>query len=147
MNIFFFSWLTVSLLFLMLEIGHPGLFYFISFAGGATVAAIVSVLFPQALFAQGLLFLIASVVTLLMLRYWVSVTSNQYHEQTHTNVYALEGQRAQVIKRITRDAVGEVKIKGELWMARTEETQPLEVGEWVTVVKVSGASVLVIRER
>lgn len=145
MNILFFAWLTLSLLFLLFEASNPGLFYFISFAGGAVFSAAVSLLFPDAFFVQGLLFLVASLVTLGALRYWVTSRSYKYHPNSHTNVYALQGQRALVTKRVTQDEPGEVKIKGELWMARTEQSDVLEEGIWVRVVNVSGASLIVVR--
>lgn len=147
MNIFFFSWLTLSLLFLMFESGNPGLFYFISFAGGSVFAAAVSLLLPQSFFYQGLSFLIASIISFVGLRYWVAVRSKEHQPHTDTNIYALKGLRVQVIKRITAQEPGEVKIRGELWMARTELDETIEMGEWVIIIGVSGASVIVVRDK
>ena len=93
------------------------------------------------------MFLVASIASFIALRYWVADKSQKYHPHQQTNMYALKGQRAQVTKRITRNEPGEIKIKGDVWMARTQELDGIEVGEWVRIITVTGSSVVVVREK
>lgn len=60
-----------------------------------------------------------------------------------TNVDALLGDTALVISTVDSRG-GKVKLRGELWSARTfDETQVLEPGREVTVMNISGATVIV----
>jgi membrane protein implicated in regulation of membrane protease activity len=146
MNTFFLIWLTASTFFLLFEIGHPGLFYFISFAGGGICAALASLVLPHALLSQTCVFFIGSALSFQLLRHWI-VRNKKYHVHTATNMDALVGQRVLVTKKISRESAGEVKVKSELWLARTHDADILQQGEWVIVKRVLGASVIVCREK
>lgn len=66
--------------------------------------------------------------------------------QVRTNVDALVGDRAVVVSRVDAHG-GKVKLRGELWSARAfSETEVLEPGQAVTVMKISGATAVVLGE-
>lgn len=143
MGNFFYIWVIVSLLFVLLEIGHPGLFLFLSFALGALITAF-SAVYSDSLMSQCVIFLLASIGALIVLVRWVKKTTDKDHAYQYTNTQALVGKHALVIKDISVDIAGEVKIGGELWMARTPHNQHLPVGTQVIVVQVRGAHVVVM---
>jgi membrane protein implicated in regulation of membrane protease activity len=55
------------------------------------------------------------------------------------------GERATVLE--TCDPVGLARVRGEIWKARAEESDPLSPGERATVERVEGLSVRIRRER
>ena len=60
-----------------------------------------------------------------------------------TGAAALVGAKAIVLERVDGSG-GRVKIGGEVWSARAyDETQVLEAGAWVEVMKIEGATALV----
>lgn len=66
--------------------------------------------------------------------------------RVRTNTEALVGDKAVVISRVDARG-GKVKLRGELWSARAfYETEVLEPGQVVTVMKISGATAVVLGE-
>ncbi len=142
MKTIFFIWLVIALVALILEMGSPGLFFFLSFSFGALASAIVS-LWYDSLVIQCSTFLMSTVLALLVLRLWVARWSKKYHAHARTNMYALQGKRAVVLERITPEKPGIVKVGGEVWTARAADYYIIETGVEVEVVAVSGAHVIV----
>lgn len=62
-------------------------------------------------------------------------------ETKATNVDALIGKKAKVIREILPNKPGQVKIDGEVWRAQAKK--PLTVDEEVTILSVSGVTVSV----
>ncbi|MGH3785995.1 MAG: NfeD family protein, partial [Pseudonocardiaceae bacterium] len=63
-----------------------------------------------------------------------------------TNADALVGDKAVVVSRVDSNG-GKVKLRGELWSARPfYETDVLEPGQAVTVMKIAGATAVVMGE-
>lgn len=135
----FYVWIAIALICAALEMGHPGLFYFLSFACGAVVAGAISLFCPESGMFQLLIFLAGTILSLILLRRIVT----QNIETQHTNTDALIGKRAMVIEVITIQAPGRVRISGELWLARTARGPALVPGQEVRVVAVRGAHVVV----
>ena len=115
------------------------------FLGPIAVAAVVAAL--AALLGAGLavqlvVFTLASVASLLVLR---PVARRHLHTpaQIRTGTAALVGEHAVVIERVDRDG-GAVKLKGEVWTARAyDEDEVLEPGTRAHVLKIEGATALV----
>lgn len=132
-----YIWFVIALIFLLMELGQPGLFLFLSFFFGALLAGAVAYTNPD-LVLQSLAFLGGSVLAFLILSRWVKQENKQLHK---TNVYALKGKRGLVIKAIHPQEPGEVKLGGEIWSAKAHET--LRVGTLIEVVHVQGVHVVV----
>src|SRR5579872_5461954 len=92
-----FFWFTAALLFLLLEMGSPGLFYFLSFFFGSLAAAGISYVTP-AWQTQAISFLTISALAFALLKTWVK---KQSHHAKITNAQALIGKHGLVIKAIT----------------------------------------------
>lgn len=137
----FFFWLAIAFLFLLGELGNPGLFFFISFACGALVSAVVS-FWTAALIVQMTIFLVITVISIILLRTLLSsYTQVQIERHYYSNVDALVGKKALVIKTIKPDQAGQVRIQGEIWAARAD----IEIASntHVEIVAVRGAHVQV----
>jgi membrane protein implicated in regulation of membrane protease activity len=107
----------------------------------AVLAAIVS-LAGGGLAASWIVFILASLGTLLVLRP-IARRHLRTPPRIRTGTAALVGGPATVVERVDVDG-GCVKIGGELWTARAcEEEDQLEPGARVEVMKIDGATALV----
>jgi membrane protein implicated in regulation of membrane protease activity len=107
----------------------------------AVLAAIVS-LVGGGLVAQWLVFILASIGSLAVLR---PIARRHLHmpAQLRTGAAALVGAKAVVLQRVDADG-GQVKIGGEIWSARAyDEDHVLEPGTRCEVLKIEGATALV----
>lgn len=142
MNNLFYVWLIIALLFVLLEMGAPGLFFFFSFAFGAVCSAF-STFLTDSIVHHCLVFLVGTTCALWVLNLWVKRKARKYHPHQKTNIYALQGKRARVIKAIMPAKSGEVKIGGEVWAARAVHDEQIDVQEEVEVIDVLGVHVIV----
>lgn len=140
LNDLFFYWIIVAFLFLIFEIGHPGLFFFLSFSLGAVAAALVSLASNSATL-QSSIFLGGTVVALIILRTWVAKQGAVPRTSHRTNIDALQGKRGIATSLINPLIIGSVKIGGEVWSAKSVDE--IEKGDVVEVVSIHGAHVVV----
>jgi len=135
-------WLLIALFSLLLEMSSPGLFFFLSFFFGALVAAGVT-LVSASWALQALIFLGSTACAFVVLHYWLTRKAKGIDVHTQTNVYALRSKRGRVIRQITADKMGLVKIDGEKWSARSLDKQTINEGSMVTVERVKGVHLVV----
>ena len=90
---------------------------------------------------QGAAFLGGTIIALFVLKQWLAQKMLKGRQQGQTNVFALQGKYAVVLRDIMPDKPGEVKINGEIWTARANEV--ITKGETVEIVVVRGAHVVV----
>jgi membrane protein implicated in regulation of membrane protease activity len=110
-------------------------------AVAATLAAIVAVA-GAGLAAQWIVFIAASLASLLVLRP-IARRHLKTPARLRTGTAALVGSRAIVLERVDADG-GQVKIGGEVWSARAyDEDDSFEPGARVEVMKIDGATALV----
>lgn len=144
MNNIIFLWFAIGIFFIILEMGMPTLFLFLSFAIGAAIAGFSS-LFIDSLVIQSTFFLIGTALALLVLRLWLK---QQAKEEViaivKTNIDALRGKHGVVLKTISLKNSGVVKIGGEVWTARTYQNVVIPVGAEVEIIDIIGAHVIVI---
>ena len=115
------------------------------FLGPIAVAAVLSAvvaLVGGGLALQWVVFIIASLGSLLVLRP-VARRHLRMPPSIRTGTAALVGGPATVIERVDRSG-GQVKIGGEIWSARSyDEDDSFEPGAHVEVMKIDGATALV----
>jgi membrane protein implicated in regulation of membrane protease activity len=110
-------------------------------AVAATLSAIVA-LAGAGLAAQWIVFIAASLGSLLVLRP-IAKRHMRTPAQLRTGTAALVGAPALVLERVD-DRGGQVKIAGEVWSARSyDDEQSFEPGTRVEVMKIDGATALV----
>jgi membrane protein implicated in regulation of membrane protease activity len=134
-----YLWLSAALVLLLLELGSPGLFFFLSFAVGCALAALGAFIGVSFIF-QCLACIIASVVTLLTLRYYFA--GHQQHK-SKTNTDALVGHIALVTEPIGVHEPGRVKVRGEEWVAICVTSSGLQRNTLVKVVRIEGNKLVV----
>jgi membrane protein implicated in regulation of membrane protease activity len=118
-------------------------FFLAPFSGGALGAAIASLVGAGTTGA-----LLAFVVLSLILFGGIRPLARRHRRlppRLRTGTAGLIGQRALVLERIANaEAVGCVKIDGEVWTARAyDDDEVIEVGERVHVIEIRGATALV----
>jgi membrane protein implicated in regulation of membrane protease activity len=133
-------WAIAAAVLVVIEITTLDLI-FAMLAAGAVAGAIMA-LTDQSLLVQCL---VAAAVALLMLVLVRPVALRHLRQDVYvpTNVDALLGQSAVVLERVDRTH-GRIKLKGEVWSARTEDDNTmLEPGRTVDVVRIDGATAIV----
>lgn len=110
------------------------------FAAGALVAMGAAAL-GAGLYTQTAVFFIVSIALLVFTR----PIAKDYLKigAQKTNVSEIIGRKAIVKKRITSHETGQVKIKGQIWTAVSEDGQPIEEKTEVVVAGVEGVKAIV----
>ena len=123
------------------EILTPGAFFLGPVALATLLAAVVAVA-GAALTVQWILFIVAAIASLGILRP-IAKRHIKMPARLRTGTAALVGTQAVVLERVDADS-GQVKIGGEIWTARVyDEDDVLEPGARVHVMKIDGATALV----
>ncbi len=114
-------------------------------AAVGALAALLAAVLGAPLWGQMVVFIVVSVAMLVVVR---PMARRHRHtpRQLRTGTAALVGQRAVVLDEVdSRD--GRVRIAGEVWSARSFDPQAvIAPGAGVSVVKIDGATALVIEE-
>ena len=124
-------WILVGLVLFIMEFMLPGLIIAF-FAIGACIVSIVCLVTDISLEAQLVIFIVASVLSLLCLRSWLKgiFTGHVKGRQKMTeDIQEFIGERATVKKKITPKTAGKVELHGTNWIAEAQE----EIAEGTTV--------------
>jgi membrane protein implicated in regulation of membrane protease activity len=136
-------WLVAGLVMIGAEV-LSGQFVLLMLGGGALVAAGAAALGAGVL-GSAVVFAIASVV-LLAGRSPLRRRLERNMPHTPTRAEALVGGTATVVARVDGHG-GRIRIGDDEWSARSfDETQVIEPGERVTVVRISGATAIVLAQ-
>jgi membrane protein implicated in regulation of membrane protease activity len=139
------TWVFWILLAVVLSVGEilTLSFFMAPFAGGALVAALADALGAGVVLSIGV-FIVTSLLMLLVVRP-IARSHRRMPAPLRTGTAALVGRSALVLERISNnEAVGCVKIDGEVWTARAyDDDDVYDIGERVEVVEIRGATALV----
>ncbi|KAA1252012.1 NfeD family protein [Mycobacterium simiae] len=136
-------WLVAALVLASAE-ALTGDMFLLMLGGGALAASGSSWLMDWPVWADGVVFLIVSVLLLVLVRPALRRRINPA-KSLPMGIKALEGKKALVLDRVVRDA-GQVKIDGEVWSARPlNDGDVFEPGDSVTVVHIAGATAVVFK--
>ncbi|BCI53806.1 membrane protein [Mycolicibacterium litorale] len=116
--------------------------FLLMLSGGALAATGTSWLFDWPIWADGVVFLLVSVLLLGVVR---PVLRRRFYSGTGLPepAKALEGKKAVVLDRVAQHA-GQVKLDGEVWTARPlDDHDVYEPGDQVTVMRIDGATAVV----
>ena len=116
--------------------------FLLMLGGGALAAAGSSWLLDLPIWADGVVFLVVSVLLLSLVR---PVLRRRLTppKSLSIGIEALEGKRALVLDHVAHDA-GQVKVDGQVWTARPlNDGDEFEPGEQVTVMRIEGATAVV----
>lgn len=135
-------WILVAVVFGVGEMMTTS-FFLAPFSGGALVAALIAAIGGGTV-GSWVTFILVSLLLLWVVRP-IARSHRRMPPQIRTGTAALVGRRAVVLERIAnREAVGCVRIDGEVWTARAyDEDRVIEAGTDVEVVEIRGATALV----
>lgn len=132
-------WLVIAIVFGVAEGLTLGL-TFIWFAGGALLAMLTS-FFGLPVLVQILAFIVGSA---LMLIYTRPAAQKIFKiGATKTNIDSLIGKEGIVIKELEPFALGQVKVKGQIWSAKPLDEENIPVDQRVEVVRIEGVKLIV----
>jgi inner membrane protein len=137
-------WFLVGVAFFLLELATPGL-VLLFFGIGAWLTAGVVLMTPVALNTQLVLFIIASLVSLVLLRRWLKGIFSGYVKSRQDASQQLEdliGKHAIVKERISPKLAGRVELHGSDWTAQAD--QEIAAG---TPVEVIGQNSIILKVR
>ena len=135
-----YTWFIAFVLLLFIELITVNLVS-IWFAIGSLVAFITTFVVDNILI-QVTVFIVVSVLSLVMTK--PIIKKFKVNDVVPTNSERVIGKRAEVIKRITEDEYGEVKVLGNIWTAVAKDT--IEVGQKVKVMAIDGVKLVVCKE-
>ncbi len=133
-------WFIACLFLIFIEISTINLVS-IWFAIGAFFSMVLAI-FIDNLLLQLLVFITVSIIALLITK--PVVNKFKKNDVVPTNVDRVIGKRAEVIKKITPDEYGEVKVLGAIWTATSDTV--LNVSDKVIVKKIDGVKLVVEKE-
>ena len=111
---------------------------------GAFLAFLTSLIVPENLVAQILVFVVSTIIMILFTKPLVNkIFKNK--DNTNINNSAVLSKKGIVIKKMDNaNPVGQVKVNGELWSAiKSDKDKPINVGESVIIEKIDGVKLLV----
>jgi len=127
-------WFMVGLVLLVLELALPGLI--VGFFGiGAWIVAIVCLMTEIGINTQLIIFIVASVLSLLILRKWlkgVFLGHTESKQDLKRDLEEFVGQRAVVKEKIVPRLGGKVEFHGSNWEAQADDQ--IEPGTIVEIV-------------
>ena len=134
-------WIVLMVVFLVVEAACPIHLVSIWFVAGALAAAVASVLGGQ-LWLQITLFLVISAG--LLTAFWPFAKKFLNGRHTATNVDSIIGSEGYVTEAIDNlSAVGQVKLGGMYWTARSTGGNPIAQGTLVRVDRIEGVKAIV----
>ncbi len=127
-------WFVAGVALALMELMAPGIII-IFFAAGCWVVAGVLAIYPMTLAQQVLLFVVASVLSLVFLRKWfMKIFKGVSSDKTDADYEDFpRGEKVEVVQAITPHSNGRVKYRGTLWDAAAEEE--VTEGEMVELLK------------
>jgi len=140
MTTMFWIWMAAAIVFLILELISPALF-FICFVAGAAVAGVYSSFSPDQYYWQMGIFVVVTIILLPLTRRLAKKITKPAPQKS--NVDALFDKTGLVTKAIDPDLGGQVMIEGESWRATADE--PITEKEKVRIVSITGTKVHVKR--
>ncbi|MCP4178594.1 MAG: NfeD family protein [bacterium] len=128
-------WCFVGIILLIAEFMLPGFVIFF-FGIGAFIVSILCLIFNIPLNSQLLIFIIASIISLFVLRRWFrsifkGMTSNK--PKMPKNIDSYIGETAVVTEKITPETTGKIEFHGTQWKAASAEY--LEKDDIVVIIK------------
>ena len=123
-------WFLIGLGLLLLELVLPGL-VILFFGAGAWVTALVCAFFEININWQILIFLVASLLGLVLLRrYLKRKFFSRSDTETPDELEEFIGHKAKALEEF-KNGMGKVEFKGAPWSAQSDE--PVAKGQWVTI--------------
>lgn len=137
---YFYMWIFVLIASIVLEVATAEALVCIWFAPGA-IAAIIANLNAVSFANQVIIFFVVSLLTCLIVRPF----AKRYlrGNTIATNADRLIGQKTRLLKAITEDSLGEVKVNGIIWNCRSHNQKHIPQGANVHILAIEGSKLIV----
>lgn len=135
-------WLIIAGVCFIIEMATVGFFIF-WFGVGALISMIVSIFFPGNILLQSIVFVVSSVILLLLTKPLVNKFTKK-DKKIETNAYSIIGKKGIVVQDINPTfGVGQIKVSGEVWSAKTTDESTIEKGTQIEVKQIDGVKAVV----
>ncbi len=135
-------WLIIAGVCFIIEMMTVGFFVF-WFGIGALLTMIISFIFPDNLILQASIFVISSTLLIFCTKPLVKKLSKS-DKKVSTNAYSIIGKKGIVVQDINpTHGVGQIKVAGEVWSAKTSDGSILEKGSEIEIIEIDGVKAVV----
>lgn len=135
-------WLIVAGVCFIIEMITVGFFVF-WFGIGAILAMLVSLIFPENLVLQATIFIVSSTILIFLTKPFVDKFTKK-DKKVATNAYSIIGKKGIVTQDINPShSIGQVKVLGETWSAKTLDGSIIEKGNQIEVLQIDGVKAVV----
>ena len=135
-------WLIIAGVCFIVEMATVGFFVF-WFGIGALLSMLVSIFCPENILLQSIVFVVSSVILLFLTKPLVDRFTRK-DKKVETNAYSIIGKKGIVLQDINSTyGIGQVKISGEVWSAKSEDNDVIKKGSQIEVVKIEGVKAVV----
>ena len=133
-------WLIAAGVFFVVEIATTG--FLIFWLGIGSLLAMVTSFITDSIIAQTIVFVVSSCVLIPLTKPLADKFSGK--KAVPTNSYSLINKHGIVTVDINPiEAVGQVKVNGEIWSAKTEDGTTIAKGAEVEILKIDGVKLVV----
>ena len=135
-------WLIIAGVCFIIEMITVGFLVF-WFGVGALLTMIVSLIFPDNLILQATVFVVSSTLLIFLTKPLVDKLQKS-DKKVVTNAYSVIGKKGIVTQDINEShGVGQIKVAGEVWSAKTTDGSTIEKGTQIEVIKIDGVKAVV----
>lgn len=135
-------WLIIAGVCFIIEMITVGFLVF-WFGIGALLTMIVSLIFPDNIILQTSVFVISSTLLIFLTKPLVNKLSKS-DKKVATNAFSIIGKKGIVTQDINEaHGVGQIKVAGEVWSAKTSDGSTIEKGTQIEVRKIDGVKAVV----
>ena len=133
-------WLIAAGVFFVVEIATTG--FLIFWLGIGSLLAMVTSFITDSIIAQTIVFVVSSCVLIPLTKPLADKFSGK--KAVPTNSYSLINKHGIVTVDINPiEAVGQVKVNGEIWSAKTDDGTTISKGTEIEVIKIDGVKLVV----
>lgn len=135
-------WLIVAGVSFIIEIITVGFLVF-WFGIGALLTMIVSLIFPDNILLQTTIFVLSSTLLIFLTKPFIEKFAKS-DKKVVTNAYSIIGKKGIVLQDINPTyGIGQIKVAGEVWSAKTIDGSTIEKGTQIEVQKIDGVKAIV----
>lgn len=135
-------WLIVAGVCFIIEMITVGFFVF-WFGIGALLTMLVSIFFPDNIILQCTVFVISSTILIFLTKPFVDKFTKK-DKKVVTNAFSIIGKKGIVTQDINEThGVGQIKVAGETWSAKTLDGSIIEKGSQIEVTNIDGVKAVV----
>ena len=135
-------WLIIAGVCFIIEMITTGFLVF-WFGIGALLTLIVSLIFPDNIILQTSVFVISSTLLMFLTKPFVDKFTKS-DKKVVTNAFSIIGKKGIVTQDINEaHSVGQIKVLGEVWSAKTDDGSTIEKGTQIEVIRIDGVKAIV----